>query len=220
MNNNTKGSVGPLVIVLIAVIVAGGVYLFSQKNQEVQDSTNVQTTTQVQSTQQTQSAVGAQKEEWKKYTNQTYGFSFSYPRDWELKNLNNSDPYNIVTVLEKNGYTLRFYINNQGKGRESLASSKDYRPLFSTNGIQVWRTIKPELPELGNTPFFQPGVLTPYSGNLDHFYDKAFSSIISQKENFAFSVFYALPSTVTETTYDSAIINEMDKITQTILLGA
>lgn len=71
MHNNSRGFILPILIVIIALLLAGGAYIYTQKDQysAIQDS-KIASTTQ---------AVDFQTAEWNTYTNVQYGFSLQHP---------------------------------------------------------------------------------------------------------------------------------------------
>ena len=100
----------------------------------------------------------------------------------------------------------------------ALVAEKDYKSLSFKNGLQLWRTKNPQLSEEGGIPFFQLGILTPYTGSLRQYYNHSFSSIIPHNGNLSFSIDYAFPKGASAEDYNTNIIGVMDKITESILV--
>ena len=227
MKNQQKGfALIVIVIVAVAVLALGTGAVFYYQKQKATPKSSDSTVLPQQETQ----PIASDKTNEKVYRNEKYGFTFSYPIDWKLKEVYDrtkegvtypSSLQNVIdsyVEMEKGGYVLRFEINNQGWSREASVSAKDYKSLVLKNGLKVWRTKNPELSEEGEIPFFQLGVLTPYTGNLQQYYDSNFSSIITHNGNLSFSIYYGFAKNVNAKNYDTNTVGVMDKIAESFSL--
>lgn len=68
MNTSQKGFIVPLLLVIIALLLVGGAYVYTQPKQESQSAKT--STTETSNTQTT---------DWKTYSNSKLGFEFQYP---------------------------------------------------------------------------------------------------------------------------------------------
>lgn len=87
MKNSQKGFVLPLLLIIIAaLLVAGGAYVYVQNKQtnQMSDVTLPDQTTPTAQTSNTQTA------DWKTYTNSQYSFSFQYPANLEFNSYESS----------------------------------------------------------------------------------------------------------------------------------
>ena len=89
MKTSQKGFISPLLLALVALLLAGGgAYVYVQ-NKQVKQSETVNSTTAT-STAQTSDV---QTADWKTYTNTRFGFEVKYPSDWSGNQLGNKDAY-------------------------------------------------------------------------------------------------------------------------------
>ena len=93
MNNSHRGFIVPLLLVIIALLIAGGgAYVYTQTPHATQSPVTETTTTKqpavvaptTQSTLTAQTS-DSQTAEWKTYTNTIQGFSFKYPSSWFIR---------------------------------------------------------------------------------------------------------------------------------------
>ncbi|MDP2655834.1 MAG: hypothetical protein Q8P17_04970 [bacterium] len=72
--NYHKGFIAPLILIIIAFLLAGGAYVYLQNNQAKQPTTAIST---VQTS-------NSQTDTWKTYNNTGKGYSISYPEDTKI----------------------------------------------------------------------------------------------------------------------------------------
>ena len=78
----TKGFIAPFILIIVALLLAGGAYVFTQTKPVGQTVTTNPTPTQT--TPETQTTA-SQTADWKTYTNTQYGFTVNYPSNWVSK---------------------------------------------------------------------------------------------------------------------------------------
>jgi len=87
MKNSHKGFALPLILAIIALLLAGGAYAYLQKNQTNQPVSGNVASQQATSTAQTSDSKIAG---WKTYENQKYGFQMQYPANLEFDSYESS----------------------------------------------------------------------------------------------------------------------------------
>jgi hypothetical protein len=93
MNNHKKGLAPLLIVLVLAIVVGGGVYIHSKnvtkeiEKSEVKQNTSTQATSTVQSNGSSDHT--KQVEGWKTYTSSKLGVSFQYPSDWRISREDN-----------------------------------------------------------------------------------------------------------------------------------
>ena len=224
-----------MLLVLAIVIAVGGYFVFVKESKPIPIPINQQSTARTNKIPKFIPSVPTFTENkasnWKTYQNDKYGFTFSYPDDWKLKEIYDrtkdgvtypNQEKNIIDSyidIEKDGYVLRFEINNQNLIGGILFSTKDYNYKYFTlkNGVEVWRTKNPEGSERPGGLFLL-GVVTPYTGDLQQDYDSILSSIIMRNDSLSFSVYYLLPQDTSERNYNSTLIEIMDEIVKSLTI--
>jgi len=118
MKITQRGFIIPLLLVIIAVLLAGGgTYVYVQNKQANQVAT-VTPTPQATSTTQ---ASGLQVADWKTYTNAKYGFEFKYPSESTVK-VRQDLNYQYIRI-EKLGSATTNY-------KDGISSGEYYLEIF------------------------------------------------------------------------------------------
>ncbi|MDP2665778.1 MAG: hypothetical protein Q8P23_04080 [bacterium] len=159
MKTPPNGFVGALLLIIIAlVLIGGGTYLYTQKNQESQSAIENMTT-------QTATTIpdsGSQTVDWNTYTNTKYGFVFKYPgtsilpseSNWPNGNENTITVAKVgvselkVTIFPLNADSIQFKNvsaawnsleagKNNGGGKET-SCSKITMPVSSGYGYRCF----------------------------------------------------------------------------------
>lgn len=113
--NYHKGFIVPLLLALIALLLAGGAYVYVQKNQTNQLVTGNVALPQATSTTPTSNS---QTADWKTYTNVQYGFSFKYPNNYSNTDPSSSlalasAPQALFNLAVKDGDIMQVYVLNK-----------------------------------------------------------------------------------------------------------
>lgn len=146
-----------LVLVIVALIGGTGWYVWQSRNKATNTSQKNNTTESAQQSpdelKKTESSAELKIDtvdipsDWKKYTNETYGFSFRYPTDFsvnENKLANSLDKAEYVVQAVKKGanggYEIRLLATTQQEAVElyekSLSAKKVTTELVTKNGLK------------------------------------------------------------------------------------
>ena len=171
---------------------------------------------------------------WQTYQDNTYGIQLEYPKEWSLSSSTSKNVPNTNIILNKNGYILNINMCNatycmaaadEQTYTQNITLSSSRTVDFNINNNKAWRTVRPE-PNGEDDPtlyfnfiFFRKAMS---SANQSAYNDSSKFTPISDSisnNGIAYRVSYQLPSTVSVSTYDQSIINQMDEIVQTITLS-
>lgn len=102
MKNNKKGfSAAEILIVVVIVGLVGAVgWLVYDRQQDQSDNSQINASTRQQTTTRPQSTTNRETpKDWKKYSNEKYGFSFYLPANWQLHETDHSPADSAVNQL-------------------------------------------------------------------------------------------------------------------------
>ena len=139
--NKGNVSIVFVIIVALATLIAGalgGYYYGISKSQSTTTTTEkITTTTKVGAT-----TTATETADWKTYTNSTYGFSFKYPKDWQLKeNSGSNTDQAIVSVTSPE--TLK-------KIEDQKKNGQNFGPYAEDVSIYYYASVADEIENKAN----------------------------------------------------------------------
>ncbi|MFA6973139.1 MAG: PsbP-related protein [Parcubacteria group bacterium] len=149
------------IIIIIAIIVGGAVWLSGNQKAEAPTS-NVKTTQPAP-----QPAATDETADWQTYRNEKYGFEFQYPRGWNVKEIQDGVIALSKDNLPKNTININITNNTEGKSLGEITQERIANLQIQKNSTDVFLGGLPAKRVKDNGIVTYNGV---YSINKEHIY--------------------------------------------------